>query len=193
MRAMSLKTLALVAAVVLTGLFLGSYFFLSSNPDLQANLGLFGVTYVSFIWPAYFVLRLTERKPIRPTAVPPANITQLRAQQTTIQKEILRDISKYLYLKETHMQDQLTVLRLGVKGDPELPKLVGYREEDVAGRYGLVLRFDSPHVPFSKWQERQPKLDTFFGKDVDIQLQESGNQTIEIVMVTKKAATLPLS
>ncbi len=183
----SLTTIVLVAATILTVLFAGSYFFLNSDPDLQANLGLFGITYVSFIWPAYFVLRLTERKPITPLSPPPANLEQLRTQQTIIQKEILRDINKHVYLKETHMQDQLTVLNLGVKTDPELPKLIGYREEDQDGRYALVLQFESTHVPFTNWQKRQPKLDSFFGRDVEVATHSVAQDRVELILVSKPA------
>jgi len=180
----SIANLVLIAALVLSGLFVGSYFFVS-NPDLQANLGLFGITYISFIWPAYFVLRLTERKPVAQVASPPGNVETLRSQQTTIQKEILRDISKYVYLKETHMQDQLHALRLGVKSDTELPKLQGYREEDRAGRYALVLQFDSRHVSLAKWQDRQAKLDAFFGRDVDVVTMGVAPNVVEVALVSK--------
>ncbi|WP_287130351.1 DUF2854 domain-containing protein [Candidatus Cyanaurora vandensis] len=182
----SLANLVLLAALVLSGLFVGSYFFIS-DPDLQANLGLFGITYISFIWPAYFVLRITERRPIPTTTAPPADIEALRTQRTTIQKEILRDINKYVYLKETHMQDQLHALGLGVKSDTELPKLIGYHETDQDGRYALVLQFDSHHVPLAKWQKRQAKLDTFFGKDVTTAVTTVAPERVELALICKRA------
>ena len=185
----SLANLVLTAAVILTSLFVGSYFFLGNNPDLQANLSLIAVTYVCFIWPAYFVLRITERKPIPALAAPSPTILQLRSQQTPIQKDILRDMGKYVYLKETHMQDQLHALNLGVKGDPELPKLVGYREEERAGRYALVLQFSSPHVPLAKWQGRQDKLDRFFGKDVVVETQAVAPDQIELALVCRSSSS----
>jgi len=179
-----IANLVLIAALLLSGLFVGSYFFIA-DPDLQANLGLFGITYISFIWPAYFVLKLTERKPITALTTPPAGVDTLRSQQTPIQKEILRDIGKYVYLKETHMQDQLHALGLGVKSDTELPKLQAYREEDRAGRYALVLQFDSRHVSLAKWQARQGKLDAFFGRDVEVLTRAVEPNLVELTLVAK--------
>ncbi len=181
---MAWANLVLTAAVVLSALFIGSYFFVT-DADLQANLGLVSVTYMIFIWPAYFVLKLTERKPIPATAPVTAPVVQLRTQQTAIQKDILRDISKHVYLKETHMQDQLQALKLGIKSDSELPKLTGYREEDHQGHYALVLQFDSNHVSIQKWQERQSKLDTFFGRDVDVIPREGSQGQVELALVCK--------
>lgn len=178
----SIANLVLIAALLLSGLFVGSYFFIA-DPDLQANLGLFGITYISFIWPAYFVLKLTERKPIIALTTAPVGVD--RTQQTPIQKEILRDIGKYVYLKETHMQDQLHALGLGVKSDTELPKLQAYREEDRAGRYALVLQFDSRHVSLAKWQARQPKLDAFFGRDVEVLTCAVEPNLVELTLVSK--------
>ncbi|WP_218080421.1 DUF2854 domain-containing protein [Anthocerotibacter panamensis] len=182
----SLGTLTLALAMTLLGLFVFSYFVKTGNLDIDTNLSFTGFYFGFFLLPVGLVLKITELKPVPQLSAPPANIEQLRTQQTQIQQDILRDISKYVYLKATHMQDPLHALKLGgVKSDSDLPKLIGYREEVYQGRYALILQFSADHVPLPKWQERQTKLDTFFGKDVAVTVQEVAPARIELTLVRK--------
>jgi hypothetical protein len=55
--------------------------------------------------------------------------------------------------------------------DEERPLLAGLREEDIAGAYALVLEFDSPLIPLETWQEKQEKIEKFFGPGLRVELK----------------------
>jgi hypothetical protein len=73
--------------------------------------------------------------------------------------------------------------RIGIaRRDDEMPTLVGYRELQEDGRYVLALHFDSSKVDPGRWQDREAKLKTFFGKDVAARLELPGADRVELYL-----------
>ncbi|MEN9223688.1 MAG: DUF2854 domain-containing protein, partial [Thermostichus sp. BF3_bins_97] len=80
---------------------------------------------------------------------------------------------------------------LGLRGplEADLPKVKGYKEELRNGRYTLVLLFDSPAVPFAQWQESyQKKMQGFFGRDVEVQLEQPKEAQVELALIALPTA-----
>lgn len=180
----NLPTLLTTVGLLLFGLFLAGYF-LQTRPgmeDLGANLSFIGLNYFLFPLVGGIALRLSQMQPAPLLAPLPTEIERYRTEQaTTIQKEVLADISKYSYFKSAHMADALKRLGLG-RRDGELPLLTGYRELVEEGRYVLALRFDSTKVDRERWLARQPKFNAFFGKGVATRLEFPGNDVVDLFL-----------
>ncbi|HIK22005.1 MAG TPA: DUF2854 domain-containing protein [Synechococcus sp. M44_DOE_062] len=132
-------------------------------------------------------MKVVELKPVPALATPSPEVIQARAQQATeIQKQVRADITKYSYGANAHLEDALEFLGLRGPLEADLPKVRGYREELRDGRYTLVLLFDSPKVPFQQWQESyQKKMQGFFGRDVEVQLEQPQENQVELALVAR--------
>jgi len=174
-----LSTLVLLAGVAATAWGFAQY----SDPTLNL-IGLFtgiplllgGVT-----------MKVVELKPVPALTPPSPEVLQARAQQATeIQKQVRADITKYSYGANAHLEEALEFLGLRGPLEADLPKIRGYREEVRDGRYTLVLLFDSPAVPFQQWQESyQKKMQGFFGRDVEVQLQQPREHQVELALIAR--------
>lgn len=136
------------------------------------------------------VMKAVELKPV--PALAPASLETLAAaatQATEIQKQIKFDITKYSYGADAHMDQALDALKLKGRFDADYPKIIGYREDLHDGRYTLVLHFDSPKVGYDKWQESYAaKMQTFFGRDVTVELSQLGEKGVELTLISQKDA-----
>ncbi|ASC71527.1 uncharacterized protein XM38_024790 [Halomicronema hongdechloris C2206] len=130
-------------------------------------------------------LKAAELEPVpysRPTAL--AVLERRQHQATPIQKQLRQDITRYRYGQQAHLDEVLE--RLGLSPtDEERPVLAGLHEDDIDGNYGLVLEFRSPHVPLSLWQEKQARIETFFGPGVRAQIQQPETDRIELALVSQ--------
>lgn len=77
------------------------------------------------------------------------------------------------YGDEQHLEEALDkIFRFGKQGGlPRrlCPTLVGLREEVMDGAYTLVLEFEAK-LEEAQWQERQPKIQSFFGPGEGVRL-----------------------
>lgn len=134
-------------------------------------------------------MKVVELKPVPALDLTSDEVLRARAgQETEIQKQVRQDITKYNYGANAHMEDALEFLGLRGALEADLPKLSGYREELREGRYTLVLRFNTPKVPFETWQEsHEKKMTNFFGRDVQVDLEQPGENMAELALLSRKA------
>jgi hypothetical protein len=149
-----------------------------------ATLNLAGFFYGIPLLLGGLALKAAELKPI-PFSIPtdPA-IVQLRQQQATpTQNQIRKDVTRYRYGQEAHLDDALQ--RLGLSPtDEERPLLIALREVAVGGQYGLVLEFDSPRISPELWQEKQKKIAQFFGPDIEVIITPLDHNLLEVTLVS---------
>jgi hypothetical protein len=57
-----------------------------------------------------------------------------------------------------------------------------------------VLLFDSPKVPFQQWQESyQKKMQGFFGRDVEVQLEQPQENQVELALIARTGSLTTLT
>lgn len=180
----SLGTVGLVVGGILT--VVGFVAYGSGN----ATLNLAGFFYGIPILLGGLALKNAELKPTPYSSETPAEIVALRERQATpTQQQIRKDVTRYRYGQEAHLDEVLE--RLGLSpSDEERPILVAVSETQTDGAYTLVLSFDSSVVALETWQEKREKMETFFGPGIQA-LVEGGEapQAVNLLLVTKPKAT----
>jgi hypothetical protein len=179
----SVANLVVGLTVVFLGIFAVCYFIPEKN-DLLTNLSFIGFYFGVFALFAAIPLKINEVRPAPRLNPPPADLGKYIGQQTPIQKQILLDIGKFVYLKKTHMEEPLSRLKLTYR-DSGIPKLAAFDEKIIDGRYTLVLRFDSPKAPLEKWKEKQDKLNGFFGRDAEVAVRGAGENTVDLYLTSR--------
>lgn len=184
LRQISLGTLGLVVGGILSVVGTAAYF------GDNATLNLIGFFYGIPVLLGGFALKAAELKPV-PYSQPSAPETvALRDQQaTSTQNQIRKDVTRYRYGQEAHLDSSLDYLGLS-PSDEERPVLRGVREESIDGAYALVLEFESPLIPFQTWQGKQEKLDRFFGEGVRVQLSQPREEQVELTLIASPKAAI---
>jgi hypothetical protein len=151
----------------------------------NSTLNLVGFFYGFPLFLGGLALKITELKPVPLTQPTSPEVLALREQQaTTIQNQVRRDVTRYRYGQDVHLDNELG--RVGLKpSDDDCPMLVGLYETEIEGDYSLVLEFDSPFVPFKLWQDRQAKLTSFFGPGVEAIVHQSQPNRVSLTLKTK--------
>lgn len=149
----------------------------------NATLNLAGMFYGIPILLGGLALKAAEIKPIPYKVEPSADIEALReAQATKTQLQIRKDVTRYRYGQDCHLDDSLE--RLGLSPtDEERPLLHHIREESHEGQYALVLEFYSPLFSLEAWQERQEKIERFFGPNVAAAIAQPEENEIELALI----------
>jgi hypothetical protein len=149
-----------------------------------ATLNLAGFFYGIPLLLGGLALKAAELKPIPFSAPTDPAVIQLRQQQATpTQNQIRKDVTRYRYGQEAHLDDALQ--RLGLSPtDEERPVLIALREVAIAGKYGLVLEFDSPLISPEIWQEKQKKIAQFFGPDIEVIITPLEHHLLEVTLVS---------
>ncbi len=178
-RKISLGKLGLTVGGILTIVGFVAYFL--NNPTVN----LVGFFYGIPILLGGAALRAAELKPVPYIEPTPEGIVNLRnSQQTPTLKQLREDVTGYRYGTEAHLLETLERLKLS-PDDASRPLLTGIYEIDREGKYGLVLRFDSPHFDLKEWQERQDKLTKFFGPGIVAEVAEVAPQTIDVQLTVE--------
>lgn len=176
----SLGSVGLVVGGILTVIGFAAYF--ADN----ATLNLVGFFYGIPVLLGGFALKAAELKPV-PLDTPSPEILALREQQATAtQNQVRKDVTRYRYGQEAHLDSSLSHLGLSPTDD-ERPILFGLREEAIAGAYALVLEFDSPLIPFATWQDKLPKIEGFFGPDIKAEVKELEDDAVELTLISTTA------
>ncbi|MBF2000136.1 MAG: DUF2854 domain-containing protein [Synechococcales cyanobacterium M58_A2018_015] len=177
LRQISLGTLGLVVGGILSVIGFAAY------ATDNATLNLVGFFYGIPLLLGGFALKAAELKPV-PVSVPPSTaVVALREQQaTSTQNQIRKDVTRYRYGQEAHLDSSLDYLGLS-PSDEERPVLRSIREEDRNGAYTLVLEFESPLIPFETWQQKQEKLDRFFGPGLQVELTQPAEEQVEVALI----------
>ena len=181
-RKISLGTLGTIIGGILTvGGFI-AYF--ADNPTLN----LIGFFYGIPILIGGLALKSSELKPVTSTHITTSEVLALRKEQATAtQNQIYQDVTRYRYGQKAHLDSALTHLGLSPT-DEERPVIKGVRETEVEGAYALILEFDSPLIPLEVWQQKQQKMESFFGPKVQIEVTQPGEDKIELALITNSKA-----
>lgn len=173
----SLGTLGLGVGSVLTIIGFIAYF--TSN----ATLNLVGFFYGIPILLGGLALKAAELEPVPFTTPTSETILALREQQATeTQNQIRKDVTRYRYGQEAHLDSSLEHLKLSPTDD-ERPLLEGIREDAIAGAYALILEFSSPMIDFATWQDRREKIERFFGPGIRVELSQTSEETVEVALI----------
>lgn len=107
-------------------------------------------------------------------------------QMTDNQKQIREDTTRYRYGDEQHLEEALDrIFRFGRSGGIARklsPVLKGLREEVVEGAYTLVLEFEAK-LDMDKWDERQPKFQSFFGPGIIARIAKLEDKAVEVALI----------
>lgn len=177
LRRISLGTLGLSVGGILTIIGFSAYFF-SDN----ATLNLVGFFYGIPLLLGGLALTASELKPTPQIETSPAVLALREQQATPTQNQIRKDVTRYRYGQEAHLDVSLSHLGLSPT-DEDRPILTLVREEEVKGAYALVLEFYSPFISFDKWQEKHEKMEKFFGPGIRVELKPLGEDETEVALI----------
>lgn len=178
-RQIPLAKLGLVVGSILTLVGLVAYF-----AD-KATLNLVGFFYGIPLLLGGLALKSSELKPVPFTQPTSPEVLTLREQQATaIQNQIRKDVTRYRYGQDVHLDDALQ--RLGLSPtDDERPILQGIREVATEGAYTLILEFDSPRISLGGWQEKQEKMARFFGPGIRVTISQPEEGEIHVALIAE--------
>jgi hypothetical protein len=183
LRQFSLGTVGLVVGGILSVVGFTAYF--SGNPTLN----LVGFFYGIPVLLGGLALKAAELKPIplsQPTA--PQTVELRDRQATSIQEQIRKDVTRFRYGQEAHLDTSLE--RLGLSPtDEERPTLRAIREEEIEGHYALILEFESPLISFSTWQDKQEKIERFFGPGIRVAMTQPDTDQVEVALISTQDAS----
>jgi Protein of unknown function (DUF2854) len=153
----------------------------------NATINLIGFSYGIPILLGGLAFSITELKPLKASKPPTPEVVALReAQQTKTQKMMRKDITRYWYGQDTHLDTAIKKVGLGSSKEKQ-PVLTGFHEADWDGAYALVLEFSSPELSMETWHQRQPKMEQFFGPGIRTEITQS-EENVELALITKPAA-----
>jgi hypothetical protein len=178
LRQISLASLGLVVGGILTVVGFAAY------GAGNATLNLAGMFYGIPLVLGGLALKAAELKPVafsQPTA--PEIIALRDKQATPTQNQIRKDVTRYRYGQKAHLDDSLK--RIGLSPtDEERPLLVGLRETEIGGAYALILEFESPLISWEIWQEKQEKIERFFGPGIRAELSQPTENRIDVALIS---------
>lgn len=129
-------------------------------------------------------LKASELKPVQYSEPPSEVVIALRDRQATdTQNQIRKDVTRFRYGQEAHLDSSLEALGLSPT-DEERPVLDGIRETSTDGDYTLVLEFDSPLISFETWKDKREKLERFFGPGLRVTVSQPAEDRIEVALIT---------
>lgn len=149
----------------------------------NATLNLAGFFYGIPLFLGGLALKAAELKPTPYTRETPPEVIQLREEKATpTQQQIRKDITRYRYGQQVHLEESLE--RLGLSPtDEERPILIGLREEKIDDSYALILEFESSLVSWELWQEKKEKIERFFGPNIRAHLNQPEPDSVELALV----------
>jgi Protein of unknown function (DUF2854) len=178
LRQISLGTLGLSVGGLLT--IIGFVAYAANN----ATLNLVGFFYGFPLLLGGLALKANELKPIPFSQPTTPSVLRLREQQATVtQNKIRKDITRYCYGQDAHLDGALSFLGLS-PSDEDRPEVTGLRETETNGAYTLILEFDSAAIPISDWQQKQEKMTKYFGPGVTVQITQVDEDEIEVALIT---------
>ncbi|MDJ0661143.1 MAG: DUF2854 domain-containing protein [Crocosphaera sp.] len=178
LRKLSLARVGLTVGGILT--IIGFVAYAMDNPTLNLAGFFYGVP----ILLGGLALKAAELKPIPFSEPTPPEIMALREEKATpTQNQIRKDVTRYRYGQEAHLDDALE--RLGLSPtDEDRPVLMAIREEKVEGNYGLILEFESPFITLETWQEKQEKIAKFFGPGITVKIDPKEDNEVDVFLIS---------
>jgi len=155
----------------------------------QPTLNLAGFFYGIPLLLGGLALKAAELKPVPYSQPTTPEVLALReAQATPTQNQIRKDVTRFRYGQEAHLDTSLDHLGLSPT-DEERPTLIGLRETKIDNAYALVLEFDSPLIPLETWQEKQTKIEKFFGPGIRVELKPLEDDELEVALIATSSTT----
>ncbi len=178
LRKLSLARVGLTVGGILT--IIGFVAYAVDNPTLNLAGFFYGVP----ILLGGLALKAAELKPIPYSQSTSPEIIALREEKATpTQNQIRKDVTRYRYGQEAHLDDSLE--RLGLSpSDEDRPVLVAIREENIEGNYGLILEFESPFITLETWQDKKEKIAKFFGPGITVKIDPKEDNEIDVFLIT---------
>jgi hypothetical protein len=174
----SLGTLGLTIGSILT--IVGFIAYAANN----ATLNLVGFFYGFPLLLGGLALKANEIKPIPFSQTTTPSVLTLRSQQATVtQNKIRKDITRFCYGQNAHLDSALAYLGLSPT-DEERPIVTGLREAEIDRAYALILEFDSPLIPIDIWQQKQEKMTKYFAPRVEVRITQPSEDKIELMLIT---------
>ncbi len=130
-------------------------------------------------------LKAAELKPVPYTVETSPEIKQLRSQATPTQEQLRKDVTRYRYGQEAHLDESLAKLGLSPT-DEERPQLVGIQEQSRDGAYTLLMEYYSPFFSLEEWQQRREKIEKFFGPDITVEIAQPEKSKIHLALIGNK-------
>jgi hypothetical protein len=178
LRQISLGTLGLTVGSILT--LVGFVAYAADN----ATLNLVGFFYGFPLLLGGLALKANELKPIAFSQTTTPSVLILRQQQATVtQNKIRKDITRYCYGQDAHLDGALSYLGLSPT-DEKRPTVTGLRETEINGAYALTLEFDSPYISVKDWQAKQEKMTSYFGPGVEVKITQPDENRIELSLIS---------
>lgn len=182
LRQTSLGTLGLTVGGALTIIGFAAYFM--GNPTLNLAGFFYGIP----LFLGGLALKASELKPVPFSQPTTPEVLALRQQQATAtQNKIRGDVTRYLYGPEAHLDTSLSHLNLSPT-DEERPVIKGLRETEIEGAYALIMEFYSPLIPLEVWQQKQDKMESFFGPGVQVQVTQPSEDEIDLALIATPKA-----
>jgi Protein of unknown function (DUF2854) len=173
-----LGKLLLGLGTVLTTVGFAAYYF-----D-KATLNMVGFFYGIPLILGGFALRTSELKPVPFSQPTSPTVLDLRAKVATqVQMKLISDLTRYNYGEDIHLDEALKKINLNPRADL-CPRITALREEMRDGNYTLVLEFDSPAIPLTKWQDQHAKIEKYFGPGISAQIEQPAENQVELALIT---------
>ncbi len=149
----------------------------------NATLNLAGFFYGIPVFLIGLALKSAELKPVSFSRESSPELLKLREEGATpIQKQLIKDVTRYRYGQNAHLEASLERLGLAPT-DEERPRLIGLREAEIDGNYALVLEFDSPLIGLETWQEKCEKMEKFFGPGLRVTVAQAEDDRIDVMTI----------
>jgi Protein of unknown function (DUF2854) len=178
LRQISLGTIGLTIGGILT--IVGFVAYAANN----ATLNLVGFFYGFPLLLGGLALKANELKPIPFSQTTTPAVLQLREQQATVtQNKIRKDLTRYCYGQNGHLDRALSYLGLSPT-DETKPIVTGLKEKEINGAYTLILEFDSPLLAIDSWQQKLEKMTSYFGPGVKVEITQPDEDKIELALIT---------
>lgn len=155
----------------------------------SATLNLVGFFYGIPALLGGLALKASELKPVPFSQTTTPEVLALREQQaTSTQNQLRKDVTRYRYGQDIHLDEALKRLGLG-RTDDEHPILDGIREVERNGAYTLILEFQSTFIPLEAWQNKRSKIEKFFGPGVLSEITQPSEDRVELALITSLEPT----
>ncbi|WP_017295607.1 DUF2854 domain-containing protein [Geminocystis herdmanii] len=178
LRKIPLALVGLIVGSILT--VTGFYAYAVGN----STLNLAGFFYGIPLLLGGLALKAAELKPIPFAEVTPPDVIALRNEKATdTQNQLIKDVTRYRYGQEAHLDEALQ--RIGLSPtDDERPILTKIKEANINDNYALILIFDSPLITLEQWQEKQEKITKFFGPNISVDIAKKDDNFIELALIS---------
>lgn len=157
----------------------------------RPTLNLIGFFYGIPVLLGGLALKAAELEPVPFTKPTPDEVLALREEQATAtQNQIRKDVTRYRYGQEVHLDSSLESLGMS-QNDEVRPTLIGIYEVSLEGAYTLVLQFASPNMTFETWQEKRDRLERFFGPGIRAELSQPQDGQVDLALIAAPEVPAP--